>query len=160
MRLLYTGTVFPRRKQTCVRDHREQHHLGTGRVGTQLLIHTLLCPDHLWGTKIPPLPSVPCPESSARFPAILTCCGGRSHTRCCTWCRQCRRLASNSLGKLPRPRHPSQCRQNTGCNQPASAAQNQPQRWLPHGKKPPCSLPPSQPQRLQLLPRGKLQVLF
>lgn len=154
MCLLHTVLVFPRRKQTRVRDRRERHRLPAGDSGTQLLTQTA------------PLPSLSlgdagaCPVASARFPALLTCCESRSHTRCCTWCRRCHRLVPSFLGKLARLTRPSRCLGDTGCNQPATAARNQPQRWLPHGKKPPRSLPPLQPQRQQLLPGGKLEALF
>lgn len=84
-----------------------EHHLEAGSVSTQLLTHTP-CPVHLWCVKLPPFHWAPCPEASARFPAILTDCGSRSHTRCCTWYHQCHRLALCSLGKLPRLSHPHQ----------------------------------------------------
>lgn len=137
MCLLHIGPVFPRREQTCVRDRREQHHLGAGSVGTQLLTHMLLCPVRLWGMKLPRLPGAHCPAASAGFPATLTCCGGRSRSHCCMCCRRCRTLASGSSGKLPILSHPCRCRWNTGCSQPVKTAQDQTHPWLPQWEETP-----------------------
>lgn len=60
----------------------------------------------LWGIKLPPLPGAPCPKASLGFPAGLTRCSGRSHTRCCTCCHRCHTLVSIPLSKPPRTSHP------------------------------------------------------
>lgn len=128
-------------------------HLPAGSVNTLVLTHMLLCTAHLWGTELPPLPQVPYLAASAGFPAKLTCCGGRSHTRCCTWSHRCRRLAAGSLGRPPRGSHPCRCCWNTGCSQPVKAAQHQPQGQLLPRKDKPHSLPP--PAAVPTAPAGR-----